>query len=136
VCYRVTPALQAVLHRCCPGDAGTKRHRTRGTAVVQRRWRCDASAVYWCQTIIPVEFSIAAYRFGHSMVRPVYRLNAPTEQLPIFASTRPSLAGFHAFPAELVIDWGKFFVAEVFLGLLLEDKHCSQGSLCIALLLQ
>src|SRR5207248_1314105 len=24
---------------------------------------------------MPVEFSVAAYRFGHSMVRPIYRLN-------------------------------------------------------------
>ena len=24
---------------------------------------------------MPVEFSTAAYRFGHSMVRPIYRLN-------------------------------------------------------------
>src|SRR5206468_1793139 len=27
---------------------------------------------------IPVEFSVGAYRFGHSMVRPVYRLNLST----------------------------------------------------------
>ena len=34
---------------------------------------------------MPVEFSVAAYRFGHSMVRPIYRLNT---QLPA-ATIRP-----------------------------------------------
>jgi len=61
---------------------------------------------------IPVEFSVAAYRFGHSIVRPNYRLNATTAQLPIFASTGPSLVGFQAFPTDLAIDWGKFFAME------------------------
>ena len=32
------------------------------------KWRNDA--------FMPIEFSAAAYRFGHSMVRPIYRLNA------------------------------------------------------------
>ena len=63
-------------------------------------------------TFIPVEFSVAAYRFGHSMVRPVYHLNVMTEELPIFASTGPSLVGFQAFPTDLAIDWGKFFAME------------------------
>ncbi|HEV7621387.1 MAG TPA: peroxidase family protein, partial [Flavisolibacter sp.] len=27
------------------------------------------------QPFMPVEFSVAAYRFGHSMIRPIYRLN-------------------------------------------------------------
>jgi hypothetical protein len=58
---------------------------------------------------IPVEFSVAAYRFGHSMVRPTYRLNSTTDELPIFSSTGPSLVGFQAFPTNLAIDWGKFF---------------------------
>ena len=36
---------------------------------------------------MPVEFSVAAYRFGHSMVRPIYRLNAAMpERLPVFSS--------------------------------------------------
>ena len=31
------------------------------------QWRTDP--------FMPIEFSAAAYRFGHSMVRPIYRLN-------------------------------------------------------------
>jgi heme peroxidase len=58
---------------------------------------------------IPVEFSVAAYRFGHSMVRPVYRLNSTTGELPIFSTTGPSLVGFEPFPTNLAVDWGKFF---------------------------
>ena len=35
---------------------------------------------------IPVEFSVAAYRFGHSQVRPSYRVNfGPTGGSPFFA---------------------------------------------------
>ena len=33
--------------------------------------------------LMPVEFSVAAYRFGHSMIRPEYRLNTAIER-PIF----------------------------------------------------
>jgi hypothetical protein len=29
------------------------------------------------QPFMPVEFSVAAYRFGHSMIRPDYRINTP-----------------------------------------------------------
>ena len=34
---------------------------------------------------MPVEFSVAAYRFGHSMVRGEYELNDDVEDIPIFA---------------------------------------------------
>ena len=34
--------------------------------------------------LMPVEFSVAAYRFGHSMIRPQYRLNITIERRPIF----------------------------------------------------
>jgi len=55
---------------------------------------------------IPIEFSVAAYRFGHSMVRPEYRLNtAMEERLPIF----PDLVGFGEFDPSFGIDWRLFF---------------------------
>jgi len=61
--------------------------------------------------LMPVEFSVAVYRFGHSMVRPRYRLNAAIER-PIF-STDPGdtadLGGFRPIPADWAIDW-PFFI--------------------------
>ena len=59
---------------------------------------------------IPVEFSVAAYRFGHSMVRPIYRLNGKVPRLPIFSQDPNSgLTGFRAFPRNWAIDWPLFF---------------------------
>jgi hypothetical protein len=66
----------------------------------------------WKKTpYIPVEFSVAAYRFGHSMIRPVYRLNTTLdERQEIFAEQRAnSLVGFDAFPDTWAIDWNLFF---------------------------
>jgi hypothetical protein len=35
--------------------------------------------------LIPIEFSVAAYRFGHSQIRPSYRINfGPTGGSPVF----------------------------------------------------
>jgi hypothetical protein len=78
---------------------------------------------------MPIEFSAAAYRFGHSMVRPVYRLNTelhggddPNNATPdeearglagrffIFAGVQArGLNGFDAFPQQWAIDWSLFF---------------------------
>ena len=58
---------------------------------------------------IPIEFSTAAYRFGHSMVRPDYRLNLTSPRLPIFSMTGESLLGFREYPSDRAIDWGLFF---------------------------
>ncbi len=58
------------------------------------------------QPFIPVEFSGAAYRFGHSMVRSDYVL-----QRRVRRGTRlfPDLAGVTWLPQRLVIDWERFF---------------------------
>jgi Animal haem peroxidase len=79
---------------------------------------------------MPVEFSVAAYRFGHSMVRPSYALNLivrggshlepgkPPEPLkhfnrvPIFSDDHGPLAnlnGFRELPDVWAIDWSFFF---------------------------
>ncbi|RUM25726.1 peroxidase [Rhizobium vallis] len=81
---------------------------------------------------IPVEFSVAAYRYGHSMVRPSYSLNRivtkprPVEQpfngktatfnrIPIFSlidtAEQPlaNLNGFRELPGFWPIDWAFFF---------------------------
>jgi Animal haem peroxidase len=85
------------------------------------KWRNDP--------FMPIEFSAAAYRFGHSMVRPIYRLNTelnggddPNAATPdevknglagrffIFAGVQKrGLNGFDEFPAQWAIDWSLFF---------------------------
>jgi hypothetical protein len=60
---------------------------------------------------MPVEFSAAAYRFGHSMVRFTYALNPETDgaELPIFATSGPDLRGFRPRPPQRKIEWFRFF---------------------------
>jgi hypothetical protein len=62
---------------------------------------------------MPVEFSVAAYRLGHSMVRPGYRLN-DDNLLPIFntpesqkAGFSDDLSGFRKVVPGRAIDWGR-----------------------------
>jgi hypothetical protein len=78
------------------------------------RWRNDP--------FIPVEFSVAAYRFGHSQVRPSYRANFATSATDplqqFFALFLDPAAADHDDPADLrggrrasrrFIDWQTFF---------------------------
>ncbi len=76
------------------------------------------------EAFMPIEFSVAAYRFGHSMVRPIYRLNKELDlggpavdehaslqgRHLIFAGVSSrALNGFREFPADWDIDWSLFF---------------------------
>jgi Animal haem peroxidase len=61
------------------------------------------------EAFMPVEFSVAAYRFGHSMIRPIYRINLNHDRIMIFAKQPPSLVGFNDFPSDLAVDWSLFF---------------------------
>lgn len=68
------------------------------------------------EPFMPVEFSVAAYRFGHSMVRAVYDLNSTVTGLPIFpqepirqADPLSHLGGFRPLPASWQVEWRRFF---------------------------
>lgn len=73
------------------------------------------------QPFIPVEFSVAAYRFGHSMVRNSYRTNSDVHEsadvfIPIFnnvaQSTGNNLRGFRKLSALNIIQWDWFLDME------------------------
>jgi hypothetical protein len=78
--------------------------------VVDRRffaWRNDP--------YMPVEFSVAAYRFGHSQVRGRYSLNTLVGPLPTFlpgpVAEQPlgHFGGFRILPPFWTIEWARFF---------------------------
>lgn len=66
------------------------------------------------QPFMPVEFSVAAYRFGHSMIRPTYKINQDIPELPIFSPSEDpgpleALHGFRPLPSKWRVDWKFFF---------------------------
>ena len=68
------------------------------------------------EPFMPVEFSVACYRLGHSMIRPGYRLN-DNILLPIFPVPKQKLpeglTGFRAMNSEWGIDWGRFINIDI-----------------------
>jgi hypothetical protein len=78
------------------------------------------------QPFMPVEFSVAAYRFGHSMARPSYLINDAVRvpvvnnarRIPLFSAAprdadRPTnLNGFGPLPAQSGVQW-KYFLTGI-----------------------
>ena len=73
------------------------------------------------EAFMPLEFAAAAYRFGHSMVRPGYRLNDEVSPLPIFQLTSlppgcppppDDLRGFRPMNPRWALDWARFIDIE------------------------
>lgn len=69
---------------------------------------------------MPIEFSVAAYRMGHSMIRESYRLNDGNVR-PVFSTTppdsatnpNPDLRGFQPLPGTWALDWGRFVDTDI-----------------------
>jgi len=64
---------------------------------------------------MPLEFSVAAYRYGHSQVRGQYVINTTVPRLPIFTpgplgdERRRDFRGFRPLPPRWTIGWPFFF---------------------------
>lgn len=84
----------------------------------RKRWVPGLDDVFrWKNApFMPVEFSVAAYRFGHSLVRNAYQTNQPLRGFgnfaPIFddsgAGTPDDLRGFRPMKQANVIQWDWF----------------------------
>ena len=92
-----------ILNEYLPGDGGVRLPDYRKT---------DMQYAY-----MPVEFAVAAFRFGHSMVRPSYALNRATgtdHELPRIRlfDDAPGIQNLNGFPGTVPatwgIDWGYF----------------------------
>lgn len=79
------------------------------------RARAELSYFSWRnRPFVPVEFSAAAYRFGHSMVRAEYRINDTLEVLPILTDIRVAnplqhFGGFRWLPKGWTVQWKHLF---------------------------
>jgi hypothetical protein len=115
-----------VLHDFLPTIAGKEAvhrvlpHLEKGRSIYVRK--PDLRFFKWRhEPFMPVEFSVAAFRFGHSMVRPIYRLNTnllgkgkgdPVNGRKFILTPNDNaqgLNGFREIPRAWAIDWSLFF---------------------------
>ena len=104
--------VEDFLRRICGDDllnALWRRDPTSGLPEIHTRFYLPTKRPY-----MPVEFSVAAYRFGHSMIRGIYNLSDVVTDRPIFISGAlpdpfADLRGFRPLPRQWTVDWHKFF---------------------------
>lgn len=82
--------------------------RKKGEIEIDLRWFRPKNNPF-----MPVEFSVAAYRFGHSQIRGRYDLNQVVQGVPIFLPKEKvgeldDLRGFRPLPGAWTIDWSFF----------------------------
>lgn len=65
------------------------------------------------EPFIPVEFSVAAYRFGHSQVRPGYSVNAKLNAAIFGEPGSKDLSGSRRIEEDKAVDWRRFFKIDV-----------------------
>jgi hypothetical protein len=73
--------------------------------------------LYTAYPVVPSEFSVAAYRFGHSQVHYIYRINDDF-QLPLFSRKPPSMERQDlqggSIKKEYAVNWKNFFKSAEF----------------------
>ena len=95
------------LPRICGQDVVNSVLRTKSNGTVEYRGKLYKPKNP-NRPMMPVEYSAAAYRFGHSMVRPEYEMNdADTGQ--VFGEEGKDLRGSRPIPGNFKADWTYFF---------------------------
>jgi hypothetical protein len=106
----------AVIHDFLPRFVGSGLVGPTGTVYREQAGKPPAINLAWYRPankdgrpFMPVEFAVAAYRFGHSIIRPFYVINGATLAaggVPVFGATPGfNLNGGRPIPSDLVVEW-------------------------------
>jgi hypothetical protein len=87
-----------VLHEFLPLSVGEDRVRELLENEVE-------SCAFEGRPFVPIEFSAAAYRFGHAQIRADYDVNARMLAVPLF----PDLVGIRPVTSERQVEWARLF---------------------------